>query len=137
MIWVSIFPPYTNYEISTKGDIRRRLESGKIKKLSPGIDSTGYRRVLLYSNGKRKGYRVHQIVAKMFVAPKKGHHIRFIDGNKLNVSASNLKWRQDNEVGVEFDKDTKRWRATKYHKNRKIFMGFHSTKEDALKARRA
>jgi len=138
MSWAEISAPYSRYEVSKDGKVRRRTKDG-FKELRPGFDNTGYKRVLLYPSGKgkRKSIRVHQLVAKHFVpGSDTGHHIRFRDGKKTNIRADNLEWVPADGVGVELDKETGRWRASVYKNRRKIFKGYHSTKADAQKARK-
>lgn len=133
-MWKEISAPYSRYQIDKVGNIRRRLNDGTFRNLKPGVDSTGYRRVLLYAGGKRKPFRVHQLVAKMWVEPFKGHHIQFVDGKK-NINASNLKWIPKGDVGVYLDKKTGNYLSVAYKKGRKIFKGYHPSKELAQKAR--
>lgn len=52
---------------------------------------------------KNKLYRVHTLVAIMFLdPPAPGHHfIRFKDGNKYNCRADNLEWTTQRELSIE------------------------------------
>lgn len=60
---------HEDYEVSNYGRIRHILKSGKIVKIKPtDNDWRGYKRVMLYKNGKRTPYYVHRLVAKAFVA---------------------------------------------------------------------
>lgn len=128
---------YSKYQVSNEGKVRRKKTDGTFRVLRPGVDNTGYRRVYLYRAGaKRKQYRIHQLVAKHFVEPFKGHHVEFKSGNKLDVSAGNLKWKKTEDVGIHLDENTGNYLSVEYNKNRKIFKGYHPTKEKAQNARR-
>jgi hypothetical protein len=82
----------TNYEISENGQVRN-LKTKELKKLHSGGTSV-YLLVQIYiSNGKRKNYLVHRLVAKYFVDnPENKSQVNHIDKNKLNNNFSNLEW---------------------------------------------
>lgn len=53
----------------------------------------GYSQIVLSKNGIRKTFRLHVLVAKLFVEnPFKKTYVNHIDGNKKNNKASNLEW---------------------------------------------
>ena len=140
MVYKEIFAPFTRYQINEDGQIRRKLSDNSYRTLSPGIDSTGYRRVLLYptpghGHSKRRPFRIHALVGRLFTKPFKGHHLRMIDNNKKNVKASNLTWTDENDVGVYQDANTGNWLAVQYKGGRKIFLGYHASKKAAQNAR--
>ena len=82
----------TNYEISETGQVRN-LKTKELKKLHSGGTSV-YLLVQIYiSNGKRKNYLVHRLVAKYFVDnPENKSQVNHIDKNKLNNNFLNLEW---------------------------------------------
>jgi hypothetical protein len=82
----------TNYEVSENGEVRN-IKTKELKKLRKGGTSP-YLLVQIYiSNGKRKNYLVHRLVAKYFVDnPKEKEQVNHIDKNKLNNSFLNLEW---------------------------------------------
>jgi len=93
----------TNYEVSSCGQIRTiphvKIKSNGIKHtvkqtlLRPAIDNKGYYRVGLSVNGKLSTFKVHRIVAEVYVpGMKEGLQVNHIDGNKLNNNADNLEW---------------------------------------------
>jgi hypothetical protein len=78
------------YEIS-KNSIIRNVENLKIK--SQYISSTGYYMISVSTNNKTKPYRVHRLLAEMFIPKIDGFdHVNHKDGNKLNNSLDNLEW---------------------------------------------
>ena len=61
--------------------------------LSKTKTTTGYWKVELYKNKKRKSKKVHRLVAKAFIPnPKNKPQINHIDGNPLNNNVENLEW---------------------------------------------
>ena len=80
-----------NYLVSNTGRIRRigydHDHSTRNKK--------GYLVTDLYSNGKRKTFRVHRLVAILFVEnpnPELYIEVNHIDRNRANPRADNLEW---------------------------------------------
>lgn len=81
-----------NYEVSSDGRIRN-VTNGRI--LKQKIRSNGYAdiTVSLESRESKKTFRVHRIVAQVFLPnPDNLPQINHKDGNKLNNSISNLEW---------------------------------------------
>lgn len=81
-----------NYEVSSDGRIRN-VTNGRI--LKQRIRSNGYAdiTVTLGSRESRKTFKVHRIVAQVFLPnPDNLPQINHKDGNKLNNSISNLEW---------------------------------------------
>lgn len=65
----------------------------KEKEIKPYITKTGYKRVNLFIDGKRKNFFVHRLVAMAFVEGfEEGLDVNHIDGNKLNNNFQNLEW---------------------------------------------
>ena len=61
--------------------------------LKPSLSTNGYYKVRLRSNGKKKDYRVHRLVAMAFVPNCESKpFINHKDGNRLNNRADNLEW---------------------------------------------
>jgi hypothetical protein len=90
MSWCQI--EETNYEVSETGKVRNRKTKG-LKKLRNGGTSP-YLLVQIYiSNGKRKNYLVHRLVAKYFISnPENKEQVNHKDRNKLNNHKNNLEW---------------------------------------------
>lgn len=94
-IWLDIKGYEGLYQVSNHGRVRslNYWKTGKVKILSPSKDKDGYFQVVLCKNGKRKGYRVHRLVAEAFVPNWfNDPQINHIDENKENNNVDNLEW---------------------------------------------
>lgn len=82
------------YHISSEGAVFNQYA----KPLSKQIDKDGYEYVLVRSNGHRKKFLVHRLVADAFI-PNPGllPQVNHIDGNKRNNRVSNLEWVTNSE----------------------------------------
>ena len=61
--------------------------------LEPTLDSGGYLHTILCNNGKKKGVRIHRLVAEAFVdKPYPDLCVNHKDGNKTNNHYENLEW---------------------------------------------
>lgn len=86
---------YRGYTIFENGDI---IGLRSFKKLSPGINSSGYRTVRIYCKNGNKNELVHRIVASLFIEnPYKKPCVNHIDGDRLNNSVENLEWCYQSE----------------------------------------
>lgn len=75
------------------GDGSGKTRTGKEHYLTPFLSSTGYFKVSLVKNHKKKDARVHRLVAMAFVPnPENKPYINHKDGDKTNNAASNLEW---------------------------------------------
>jgi hypothetical protein len=75
--------------------------SGTLRELSQHIMWRGYARVTISTNGAKKHYRVHRLVAETYTPnPENLPEVNHIDRNKLNNSVDNLEWisSRDNTV---------------------------------------
>ena len=83
-------PEYSkSYKISTLGNIR----SEKTKNIMKPYPRNGYLSVGLYSNSKRKNYKIHRLVAITFLTnPNNLEVVNHKDGNKINNCLENLEW---------------------------------------------
>jgi hypothetical protein len=105
---------YKDYEICSNGTIRRSENSkpaehaGKI--LSTNLKNKIYPRVTLRStNGERKSFMIHRLLAGEFLRPKKaGEVIRHLDGRPQTPTAWTIAWgtekenRSDHELHQQF-----------------------------------
>lgn len=82
---------FPNYFVSECGEVFSGF-SGKLKKQS--TDPKGYKKVMIYLDGKQNFLLVHRLVAMAFLgeAPKGKPTVNHIDGNKANNNHSNLEW---------------------------------------------
>jgi hypothetical protein len=87
-------------EISEYGDVRKIVD-GKPIEYASGVNSRGYPHIGLHNTeGVRKFYTIHRLVALTFLPDQKNECINHIDGNRLNNHYSNLEWvtRKQNSV---------------------------------------
>lgn len=91
-------PGYPGYWVTIDGRVfsrRGNKSSEKLRELSQNLNSAeGYMQVTLSVEGKHVTRRVYKLVALAYLGepPFPGAHVRHLDGNKLNVLASNLAW---------------------------------------------
>ena len=95
------------YQVSDKGRIKskdRSVFNGRVwytkkgKVLKPTKTSTGYWKIELKSDGVKKSYKVHRLVAFAFISKPDGKDlINHIDGNPLNNHFMNLEWCTQSE----------------------------------------
>jgi len=75
------------YRVSNTGKVKGRFG----KELSAGLDTSGYRYVILSDEtGKRKPRKVHRLVAATFIGDVEGMDVHHKDGNRENNQADNL-----------------------------------------------
>lgn len=126
-IWKDI-PNYEGlYQVSNFGNIKTVNRSNKdkigrkhtIKETicKPSIDTSGYMQVVLTKNKKRKSYKVHRLVAMVFI-PNHNNlpQINHKDENKLNNNVENLEWCT-HEYNCQYG--TRSYRCT-IHRNHKV-----------------
>lgn len=90
-----------HYEVSSLGNIR----NSENKNILTNFDKnrTGYLRVYLYSEGKKKRYFLHRLVAETFIPnPENKPQVNHKDGNKQNNELSNLEWVTCSENGLHY-----------------------------------
>ena len=88
-VWKSTI--YDDYEVSSLGRVRNATN----KNILSNIDRnrTGYLRVYLFKDHKKKRYFIHRLVAEAFL-PKKQEKdfVNHKDGNKQNNKIDNLEY---------------------------------------------
>lgn len=105
-MWKSVKNYNSLYEVNEKGEIRSLYHWNghkyeKRKKpyiLKQSNTTTGYKKVELVKDGKRKSIKVHRIVATAFIPnPMNKPYINHIDGNPINNCVENLEWCTQHE----------------------------------------
>lgn len=93
------------YQISSNGRVKSihprggnrngkgKVRTGKEHYLTPSLSTTGYFKVCLVKNHKKKDEKVHRLVATAFIPnPENKPNINHKDGNKTNNTVTNLEW---------------------------------------------
>ncbi len=89
LTWKTHFK-FTNYEISSNGDVRN-LTTGKTMKREP--DVYGVTNLTLIHNDKQYRCKLHRLVAEVFVDnPNNYEYVSHLDSNNLNNNYKNLSW---------------------------------------------
>lgn len=93
VLWKSIKGYEGLYEISNTGEVKSIFYGKSPRILKKSKTTTGYCKVELYKNKKRKSIKVHRLVAMAFISNIDNKpNINHIDGNPLNNNADNLEW---------------------------------------------
>jgi hypothetical protein len=80
------------YLIGTNGLVYRQTKKG-LKALKGTVRTNGYLTVTIATNGKRKDFFIHRLVAENFLEnPDSLPVVNHKDGNKTNNNVSNLEW---------------------------------------------
>lgn len=97
--WKPVLETNGAYLISNYGHVvstifrNNIVEKPMIRAISPTDNGKGYKIVGLISDGKRKNFYVHRLVAEYFVQnPNDYKYVNHIDYNKENNHYSNLEW---------------------------------------------
>lgn len=98
--WKDI-PEWSGYQVSNCGSVRSYRKGGKLgayltktpKLKTIGISVWGYPEVRLWLNQDTKKFRIHRLVASVFIPnPSNLPEVNHKNGNKLDNSVSNLEW---------------------------------------------
>lgn len=144
-IWKSI-EGYEKYQVSSLGNVKS-FWFDKEKILKPSITGSGYKFVLLSSNGIIKNKMIHQLVAIAFLNHKPcGFElvVDHIDNNRLNNNIENLRIVTNREncsrkhlkskskyVGVCFNKTVNKWMSSIYIDKKVKNLGYFENEEEA------
>ena len=105
-MWKPIENYNSLYEVNEKGEVRSLYHWNghkyeKRKKpyiLKQTNTTTGYKKVELAKDGKKKSLKVHRLVANAFIPnPMNKPYINHIDGNPINNCVENLEWCTQHE----------------------------------------
>jgi hypothetical protein len=85
--WKQVFN--SHYFVSNLGRIKR-FNNGELVEINPKLGTRNYLRV----NIKGKEYKIHVLVATLFLKKPKGNNlvVDHLDRNKLNNRVDNLEW---------------------------------------------
>ncbi len=101
---------YENYEVTCSGEVIN-TKTGRVLKTSKNKD--GYLQVVLYKKGRKKTFKVHRLVAQVFIPnPDNLPEINHKDENKTN---NTIFVREDGSV--DFDKSNLEWCTHEYNNN--------------------
>jgi hypothetical protein len=90
--WRAI-PGLPNFEASDHGRLRRTFNNGNVRIVTGNMHKSGYLRLHLTINGRRRVLRIHRLIAKVFLGDcPRGLVVNHVDGVKLNNQASNLEY---------------------------------------------
>lgn len=97
-IWKDVSGYEGLYQVSNHGRVKRLFKNGKENVLSGKKDKDGYVEVILSVNQRKKFFRLHRLVADVFIPnPENKPQINHKDRNKQNNSADNLEWATGSE----------------------------------------
>lgn len=90
VVWIPIKNYEDLYEISNTGEVKS-IRSGNLLKQS--TTTTGYKKVELYRNRRKRSMKVHRLVAIAFLPNEENKPIvNHIDGVPTNNNINNLEW---------------------------------------------
>lgn len=141
-----IWKPFrdTKYSASNTGLIKNNKTDRILKQY---INMWGYKIVTISHNGSLKTYKIHQLVAEVYLNHiPNGHElvVNHIDYDRLNNNVNNLEiitMRENTNklhikssskyVGVSLHRATNRWLSYKMINGRHTYLGMYDTEEEA------
>lgn len=86
---------YSHYTVDSLGNIVNQITGQKLK---PLLNTNGYYRVALVSQGIQKFFYIHRLVAQTFLSnPDNKPQVNHKDGNRANYRLDNLEWVTQSE----------------------------------------
>lgn len=150
-VWKDIKGYEGYYQVSDQGRVKSLKRKGckNDRILKNNKDGVGYYNVNLRFNSRSKILKVHQLVAMHFL----GHEpcgydlvVDHIDNDKLNNNVTNLQLTTVREntskdrkgysseyIGVSWSKKMSKWKASIWHKDRLLHLGFFTDELEAAK----
>ena len=138
-------PGHPNYKITTDGEVWS-FKGRKPRKLKPAPTRGDYLAVVLSTNGKRKTYHIHKLMAITYLNHTPSGHklvVDHINNNRLDNRLVNLQIITNREnatkdlvkdLPIGVDKPYKSYRARIKISGKKILLGSYATPEEASKA---
>jgi Mn-dependent DtxR family transcriptional regulator len=124
------------YEVSNYGEVKsltRKRSCGKgfyyqeERILKQTFTTTGYKKVELSKDGKRKSLKVHRLVAIAFIPnPFNKEEVNHIDGDKINNNVNNLEWVTSSENSIHAIKTG--LKKIKYNYSKELLYDMYVTK---------
>ena len=133
-----------SYQVSNMGNAKS-FKWGKERLMKLNLNNDGYLNVNIYLNGKLKNYKVHKLVAMVFLGHTPNGYetvVNHIDNNPLNNNVNNLELVSPryntschrNDPGVCFYKRLNKWQAQIQIEGKLNYLGVYTDKQDALDA---
>ena len=147
-IWKYVTGYDEDYECSNLGNVRSQ-KFYRNKNLTLCTNKNGYSFCLLYNEGFRKLWKVHQLIAITFLLhdiKSKTLVIDHIDNNKLNNRLDNLQLITQRQnlskdkkglskyTGVSWSKSSKKWKAQIRVNYKDIYLGLFDNELDSSKS---
>jgi len=155
-IWKDIKEFEGVYQISNYGRLKslKRYGRKQDKIIKPVLGKRGYFCYCLWNKQKAKNITIHRLVAQYFIPNQEGkREVNHKDLDKTNNAISNLEWvtPKENSTHACANLGTKKhskkrgayartykgktsWISEMNYKNKRIYLGFYDTKEEAQKA---
>jgi hypothetical protein len=140
-IWKDLDGFDSMYQASNFGRIKNE------KRIIPQyLDKDGYCLVNLYFNGKIKLFRLHRLIAKLFIENNNQKQVNHKNSNRSDNRIENLEWVSASENnchkfigkntssiyrGVTYVTRDKRWLSQIQIDNKKIHLGMFKTEKEA------
>jgi hypothetical protein len=146
--WVDI-KYNVQYQISNKGEVRKKNNDGTFKILKSSLMKIGYLKVSIKTDKGQTQFLIHRLVCEAFIDnPHNLTHIDHMDRDRTNNDVNNLRWcsHSDNcknrkctvdgkKNGVIFEKAKERWTARGHKDGKNIWLGSFETYNEAKEAR--
>lgn len=137
---------YDGYYISNLGNVKSLI--GKTERILKTGNKHGYLHVILCNRDGHKNFKVHRLVAIYFLPNTENKpSVNHKNGIKTDNRVENLEWcnQQENIIhyisnkenksskyfGVSFAKERNKWVARLTKSNKKRFIGYFNTEEEA------